>query len=93
MKDDTSDIRTQIANIVAEAIKGVSDVPFEEIPNDISIDELGLDSLSFSQMILDFETDFNDLSESAMDELMAAQTLGSLIDILVVSRQSAKVTS
>lgn len=57
----------EIDQLILSVVNSVTSHHFDAIPEAMTVQSLGLDSLAFSQLILDFETRFGDMSEKSID--------------------------
>lgn len=78
-KDETSG---EIDQLMLSVVNSVTSHHFDAIPEAMTVQSLGLDSLAFSQLILEFETRFGEMSEKSIDQIVIARTVGEIRRVL-----------
>lgn len=77
--------------IVDNRVRGVIEKAFERFGNpgtvydeNATIEDTGLDSLAFSELIIEYEEAVGPIPEDIIDRMMSAENLGELVAILDV---------
>lgn len=72
-----------IEKVLTEAINRITARSYEELPVDLPLSEVGLDSLGLSQIVFSVEEQTGlDLNDEVLNSMMEAETVGEVGDLL-----------
>lgn len=77
-----SNVPEKLDRLILSVVNSVTAHRYDELPQTMTVEALGLDSLAFSQLILEFESEFGEMSERAIDEIVTARNVGEIMRIL-----------
>ena len=75
----------QIDGILLNVLNSIGGQKASALSDDLSIAGAGLDSLAFSQLILNIEDVFGDLDESLVDKIIGSESIGDIRSALIHS--------
>lgn len=81
----------QVEEILLDSLNMISEEPLQSIDIDMSLSDLGIDSLGLTKLLMNIEDAMLDLDRElepeSLDEMFSAQTLRTVHDVLLARLQ------